>query len=170
MGNFKEWASDMSRAELLKGKVFPGNVAVLEVYKEDVQSESKADIVIGFNEGRPVTTSTKVEALIKPVAKVLAVGNDVSDAFKGLKVGSIVRIPGSVQNTIHNPEYLTLLQVQRGNQEPKLPKGMTKTTTKFSQYWREWLFQIDPFAEMTPVDSVTFLVPLSSATVNAYEA
>lgn len=171
MKNFKEWLEDNSRIENFKDTVFYGNVALVEVYREPLEHGIQTDIVVGYGaDQKPFGLKAKVEAQIKPIAKVLQIGNALADNYKDLKPGSIVRIPSSVKNEVPHPDYLTLLQTQKSNMEPKLPKGLNKYTTRFSHVWKDWMYPEDPFSDLTTLDTVTYLVPLNPSTIQSDES
>lgn len=167
----KKWATDLERANLLKDLVLTGNVAVIEVYKEKTtEDNNKVEII--FREsasGEPKKRSGKVDTLIHPIAKVLALGNSINEDYKELQPGYILYLPDTIKNTIPNPEYINMLISSKGNDEPKIPPGMTKNVAVFDDTWGRFRFQIDKLKEMTPVDSVTFLIPLMSTMVLGYK-
>lgn len=167
----KKWATDLERINLFKDLTLTGNVAVVEVYKEKTTEENnKVEIIFKeSSSGKPEKRAGKLDTLIHPIAKVLALGNNVSPEFIDIKPGYILYLPDSIKNTIPNPEYINMLISAKGNEEPKIPPGMTRNVAVFDDTWGRFRFQIDKTKEMTPVDSVTFLVPLMSTMVLGYK-
>lgn len=167
--SFEEWAKDFSRSELVKDVTFPGNVALLEVYKiPSSKTNSKVDLIVSAGkQGGYKRESEKVEFFIKPIAKVLKLGNGIGPDYEEMAVGGLVYLPDTIKNTTWNPEFLMLLQEQRGNMEPKLPATMNKEIAVFNKLWGERMYQIDKLGEPTTVDTMTYLVPLNSIFIQA---
>lgn len=165
--HFEDWAKDLSRAELLKDHTFFGNCAVIEIYREPTSEDnSKVDIIVNQKaNGTFEFKSQDVSYYIKPVAKVIALGNGIYEDYKSLKIGDIIAIPDGIKNVVDNPEFINLLQMTNSNSEPKLVPGMKKKLLRFATEWNKWLYKVDKLSEMTPEDALTYLIHLNSSTI-----
>ena len=171
---FKEWANDLSRAKEAENIKFIGNTALIEVYRRAPKDNKEATVDLIVEDTRDKSgykrRKNKTEAFIEPIGKVLAVGNEIDKKYKGLKVGGIVTLPDDIKNTVDNPEFLLILQTSKGNSEPKIPAGMQRKVAVFNRDWEKYRYRINKLADLTSIDTVTFLVPLHELTIPSIES
>lgn len=163
----KAWKEDNSRIDEFKDIIIFGNSVVIEVFRENTtRSTERVDIITGQTEaGGFEYSSEKVGALVHPIGKVLAVGDDMQGSFKELKPMDIVILPDYLKSMVDNPKYLSLLMGSRGNEIPKEAKGMSRQVLGFQDVWGKLRFKVDKMSDMTPKDAVTFLVPCNSMNI-----
>lgn len=164
---YQAWKTDLSRVAEFKNFKVLGNSLVIEVYREETtEATEKVNLIVGQSKGGGLELkSEKVGALIQPLAKVLAVGDNMQGDFWDIKVGDIVYLPDSLKSVVDSPDYLSLLMGSKGNEKPNIPKGMVKTLYAFDDRWRNYRFRLDKFGEMRAVDTVTFLIPAMSTMI-----
>lgn len=170
--HFNQWKQNLNRLSEFEGIKLYGNVALIEVYKEFIDNEKESiSYISGVDaKGQPEYSTGKLSHLIHPIGKVLAIGNNLDSTYSDLKVGDIVFLPDDIKNTTWNPEYLQMVDINKGNNGiTNLPRGVTKYMAKFDDKWARYRFKLDKLSELTQNDTLTYLIPLNSMFITGKE-
>ena len=162
---FQKWATDLARTKNIDTTFF-GSVVLVELYKKDTEgSEGEAELIYSEEPGSVKRRNMKLGSLLYPIAKVLAVGENVSEDYKDIKVGDILMLTDSISSIQTNPEYLNILLSYKSNEVPKVAEGISKKITAFDSSWARYSYKLDKFKDTEAEDVVTLLLPLLSTFV-----
>lgn len=165
---FQQWINDLSRIQEFNNIKIFGNQVIVEVFREETTAQNeKVTLITEQNKsGEFITKSERIGAIIQPFGKVLAVGTEMNADYRDIKVGDILLLPDYLKSMVDNPDYILALSTTRGNEEAKVPKGMTQKIYGVDmEKWRNYRFKINKFEKLKPVDTVTFLIPCMSTMI-----